>query len=134
MTPAKDESSAGKGAGLTEKELAAIREQIEADMVSLREEIAQSEQEVVALMRQSGDGAGDDEADAGSKTLEREQEMSLANNAREMLEQDQHALDRIASGTYGICESCGNPIGSGRLEASPRATLCVTCKSKQERR
>ncbi|GAA1784741.1 TraR/DksA family transcriptional regulator [Nostocoides veronense] len=118
----------------TTSELNAIRDSIVSEMLSLRAEIADAEAEVASLMRQSGDGAGDDQADAGSKTLEREQEMSLANNAREILEQDQHALERIDDGTYGICESCGQPIGKLRLEAAPRATLCVPCKTKQERR
>jgi len=63
-----------------------------------------------------------------------EQEISLANNARVMFEQSEHALQRIVDRTYGICESCGNPIGKNRLLAFPRATLCMPCKSKQERR
>ena len=70
-------------------------------------------------MRDAGDGAGDDQADAGAKTFEREQEISLANNSREMLDQSEHALERIDNGTYGICESCGNPIGKLRLQAAP---------------
>ena len=37
-------------------------------------------------------------------------------------------------GNYGICESCGQPIGKGRLQVFPRATLCVTCKQREERR
>lgn len=85
-------------------------------------------------MRDSGDGAGDDEADAGAKTYEREQEISLANNARDMLDQTVHALERIDQGTYGACESCGQPIGKARLQAFPRATLCLNCKQRQERR
>ena len=60
--------------------------------------------------------------------------ISLANNAREMLEQTEHALARLDDGTYGTCESCGNPIGKMRLQAAPRATLCMPCKTKQERR
>ena len=44
------------------------------------------------------------------------------------------ALARIADGTYGTCESCGNPIGKGRAMAFPRATLCLTCKQREERR
>ena len=86
------------------------------------------------MLRDSGDGAGDDQADAGTKTFEREHEMSLANNSREMLAQAKRALRRIEDGTYGICESCGNPIGKARLQAFPRATLCVSCKQKEERR
>lgn len=115
-------------------ELKSIRDALEADSTALREEIEFAEHEIVSLMRHSGDGAGDDQADAGSKTFEREQELSLANNAREMLIQNQHALERLANGTYGFCESCGNPIGKLRLEAAARATLCMTCKSRQERR
>jgi DnaK suppressor protein len=60
--------------------------------------------------------------------------MSLANNSRDMLLQAERALSRIADGSYGVCESCGNPIGKARLQAFPRATLCVTCKQREERR
>ena len=60
--------------------------------------------------------------------------MSLANNAREMLDQSRLALRHIERGTYGRCDNCGQPIGKGRLMAFPRATLCVTCKQREERR
>jgi RNA polymerase-binding protein DksA len=85
-------------------------------------------------MRDSGDGAGDDDADTGTKNITREHEMSLAANAREMLLQTERALERLDAGTYGLCENCGNPIGKARMQAFPRATLCVECKQKQERR
>ena len=100
----------------------------------LKEEIRDAEQEIAGLLRDGGDGAGDDQADAGSKTFEREHEMSLANNARDMLVQIERALARIDDGTYGVCESCGKPIGKARLQAFPRATLCVSCKQREERR
>ena len=118
----------------TAQELAEVRASIEADVAHLREEIQVAEADLVGLMRDGGDGAGDDQADAGAMTFEREHEISVANNAREMLIQNLHALERLDDGTYGICESCGNPIGKLRLQAAPRATLCVTCKTKQERR
>jgi RNA polymerase-binding protein DksA len=76
---------------------------------------------------------GDDQADAGSKTFEREHEMSLANNARDMLDQVHHALDRLDKGTYGACENCAKPVGKLRLQAFPRATLCMACKQAEER-
>jgi DnaK suppressor protein len=85
-------------------------------------------------MRDTSDGAGEDQADTGSKALEREQELTLLANIRETLAQTEHALDRLADGTYGNCESCGQPIGKARLQAFPRATLCVTCKQREERR
>jgi RNA polymerase-binding transcription factor DksA len=118
----------------TAKELTSVRVELEGDIARLRNEIASAEFDLAGLMRDAGDGAGDDQADAGTKTFEREQEISLANNAREMFEQSGRALARIVDGSYGICESCGNPIGKNRLLAFPRATLCMTCKSKQERR
>ncbi len=118
----------------TEEELAEVRSELEADIERLRLEISTAEHELADLMRDSGEGAGDDQADVGAKAFSREHELSLANNTREMLVQTERALERIANGTYGICESCGNPIGKGRAMAFPRATLCLTCKQREERR
>lgn len=100
----------------------------------LRAEILASEQAITGLMRDSGDGAGDDQADTGTKNITREHEMALTGNAREMLLQTERALDRLDTGTYGLCENCGNAIGKARMQAFPRATLCVECKQRQERR
>jgi RNA polymerase-binding transcription factor DksA len=118
----------------TVKELGAVQAALEADVVRLQKEISVAEFDLAGLMSDVGDGAGDDPADAGTATFEREQEISLANNAREVFEQSARALARLVDGIYGVCESCGNPIGKNRLLAFPRATLCLTCKSKQERR
>jgi len=118
----------------TAAELAELRGELEADVVHLKKEIRDAQQEIVGLLRDGGDGAGNDQADVGSTTLERDHEMSLANNARDMLDQIERALARIEDGTYGVCESCGNAIGKGRLQAFPRATLCVSCKEREERR
>lgn len=118
----------------TVKELEAVRAELEDDVARLQKEISLAELDLVGLMRDAGDGAGDDQADAGTATFEREQEISLANNAREVFEQSARALARLVDDSYGICESCGNPIGKNRLLAFPRATLCLTCKAKQERR
>ncbi|MEV6988648.1 TraR/DksA family transcriptional regulator [Streptomyces sp. NPDC093228] len=118
----------------TPEEVAEARAELQSEAMRLRGEIDASEQAVVGLMRDSGDGAGDDQADTGTKNITREHELALAANAREMLEQTERALDRLDAGTYGLCESCGNPIGKARMQAFPRATLCVECKQKQERR
>ncbi len=82
----------------------------------------------------STDSAGDDQADTGTKTFEREQEISLANNILERISQVERALERLDEGNYGWCERCGNPIPVERLAAFPSATLCVTCKQLEERR
>ncbi|MEU1331848.1 TraR/DksA family transcriptional regulator [Streptomyces sp. NPDC005865] len=118
----------------TPAEVAEARTDLQSESLRLRSEIAASEEALAGLMRDSGDGAGDDEADTGTKNITREHEMSLAANAREMLEQTERALERLDAGTYGLCENCGNPIGKARMQAFPRATLCVECKQKQERR
>ncbi len=118
----------------TAKEVAAVRAELHADRERLDAEISSVEQGLQDLLRDGGDGAGNDQADIGSTTLERDAEMSLANNSREMLFQVQRALGRLDDGTYGVCESCGNPIGKLRLMAFPRATLCLTCKQREERR
>ena len=118
----------------TAKELAEVRAELEADVRRLRSEVNLAEHDIADLLRDAGDGAGDDQADAGSKTFEREHEMSLANNTRDMLLQAERALARIDNGTYGICENCGNPIGKSRLQVFPRATLCMACKQREERR
>ncbi|OIK25712.1 DNA-binding protein [Streptomyces malaysiense] len=118
----------------TGQEVAEARAELQSEMERLRREISSSEESLVGLMRDSGDGAGDDQADTGTKNITREHELALAANAREMLTQTERALERLDAGTYGLCENCGNPIGKARMQAFPRATLCVECKQKQERR
>ncbi|WP_149822660.1 TraR/DksA family transcriptional regulator [Streptomyces tailanensis] len=115
-------------------EVAEARTELQSEAMRIRAELEASERSLTGLMRDSGDGAGDDQADTGAKNITREHEMALAHNAREMLDQTERALDRLAAGTYGLCENCGNPIGKARMQAFPRATLCVECKQKQERR
>ncbi|MFF7595657.1 TraR/DksA family transcriptional regulator [Streptomyces mirabilis] len=118
----------------TPEEVAEARTELQSEALRLSTEISSSEESIAGLMRDSGDGAGDDQADTGTKNITREHEMALAANAREMLEQTERALERLDAGTYGLCENCGNPIGKARMQAFPRATLCVECKQKQERR
>ncbi len=115
-------------------ELAEVRGELETDRERLLAEVSSAEHDIQVLLRDGGDGAGNDQADVGSNALERDAEMSLAKNAREMLFQVERALARLDDGTYGVCESCGQPIGKLRLMAFPRATLCVSCKQRQERR
>jgi len=118
----------------TAAELAEVRGELDTDRTRLRSELNLAEVELHDLMRDAGDGAGNDQADVGSTTFERDHEMSLANNARDMLAQTERALARIQDGSYGVCESCGQPIGKMRVMAFPRATLCLSCKQREERR
>ncbi|MEU3267571.1 TraR/DksA family transcriptional regulator [Streptomyces bacillaris] len=118
----------------TTEEVTEARTLLTGEITRLRDELETSGAALAGLMRDSGDGAGDDEADTGTKNITREHELALAANAQEMLEQTERALARLEAGTYGLCEVCGKPIGKARMQAFPRATLCVEDKQKQERR
>jgi DnaK suppressor protein len=118
----------------TVREVEAVADGLAEEIARLRVELSAADAELSDLLRNSGDGAGDDQADSGSSALEREQELTLVNNTRDLLAQATHALGRIATGTFGTCESCGKAIGKARVQAFPRATLCVECKQREERR
>ena len=118
----------------TDAEVAEIRTELEVEAKTLREEIGQAETEIAERVDALALEGGDDEADASSKVAQREHDLALSQNTRELLDQIEHALARIEAGTYGVCETCGKPIGKARLQAFPRATLCVECKQRQERR
>ncbi len=115
-------------------ELKAMRTELSKELLRLQADLTHVEKEMDLLIQESGEGAGDDQADAGTKTFEREHEMSLVINAKDMVLQTERALDRIDSKSYGDCEECGNAIGKARLQVFPRATLCMLCKQKEERR
>ncbi|WP_243718562.1 TraR/DksA family transcriptional regulator [Actinomadura sp. KC06] len=116
----------------TAAELAEVRAGLQEQIEALRTEIAASAIQIAE--GDSSDGAGDDQADAGAKTYEREHELALSYNSQDLLAQIERAVQRMDTGTYGICESCTRPIGKARLQVFPRATLCVTCKQREERR
>lgn len=133
-TAASDLAVGGAEEPWGDAELAEVRAELEADVARVRAELDELATDFEGLLRNPGDGAGDDQADVGNANFEREHEISLARKSAEVLRQSERALERMDDGTYGVCESCGGPIGKLRLRAFPRATLCMTCKKKQERR
>src|SRR3954462_13096 len=100
----------------TAREVKDISDELTGDIDRLTSELAAADAELSDLLRNSGDGAGDDQADSGSSALEREQELTLVNNTRDLLSQTQRALARIANGTFAACESCGRAVGKARLQ------------------
>jgi DnaK suppressor protein len=106
---------------------------LQADLERLSREFDEASADLDALLRDTG-GAGDDQADTGSRALEREQALTVVNNLRDMVHHTDLALDRLAAKDFGACESCGRPIGKARTQAFPRAVLCVECKQREERR
>ncbi|MFT3887260.1 MAG: TraR/DksA C4-type zinc finger protein [Arachnia sp.] len=118
----------------TPEEVAEQRAELQDELARIERRIAATEAELESLLKGGSDGAGRDPADVGSSNFERDQEVSLVANVREMAEQLRLAIHLFDSGDYGLCEVCGQPIGKGRLQVFPRATLCVTCKQREERR
>ncbi|WP_026145825.1 TraR/DksA family transcriptional regulator [Nocardioides sp. Iso805N] len=118
----------------TKDELDEVLDELTTTRVHSIEVLEAAEAELDGLMKDSGDGAGQDQADVGATSFERDHELTVVNSERDKLHQIERALGRIADGSYGQCESCGQPIGKMRLMAFPRATLCMTCKTREERR
>ena len=118
----------------TEAELKKLRQQLQSAIDGLTADITAAASAIAERLGDAVGDAGDDPADAGAKTFQRERELALTQNARELLAASARALARIDEGTFGVCESCGQPIGKARLQAFPRATLCVSCKQREERR
>jgi RNA polymerase-binding protein DksA len=81
------------------------------------------------------DGDFDDAAsDAATETLDRGTDMALEENLRSLVEELDAALEKLAKGTYGVCDNCSGPIKVARLERLPYATMCVECQERMERR
>jgi DnaK suppressor protein len=118
----------------TQAELAEVVDRLATEAAELRAEVERADADIADRLGGALGDAGDDPADVGAKAYQREHELALAQNARELLAQTERALARIEAGIYGRCESCGEPIGKARLQAFPRATLCVRCKQREERR
>ncbi|MDP3013882.1 MAG: TraR/DksA C4-type zinc finger protein [Candidatus Subteraquimicrobiales bacterium] len=72
-------------------------------------------------------------ADMGTATFERERDLSLEINARDILERVKIALQRIEKGIYDLCSVCGSDIDPERLEILPYADSCIECKRKEEK-
>ncbi|HEX5723510.1 MAG TPA: TraR/DksA C4-type zinc finger protein [Acidimicrobiia bacterium] len=107
-----------------------FRNQLEEEQVRLERMIEEHERELEEARQTetSAERSPDPgSAEAGSMNFEYEKELSLGQNTVDLLRKVERALSRVADKTYGICESCGNPIPVARLEVLPYATECVSC-------
>ncbi len=131
MTGVRKEAGTAR---LTAAETSEFKARLRSERAAMQAEYAAAVGELDNLRRSHTDGAGNDQADVGNTTFQREQQQSIAANRRDLLGQLEHALERIDAGTYGRCENCGRPIPKARLTALPMATLDAACKSREERR
>lgn len=116
------------------KDFTAVEERLTAERDDLQRQISELE------ARYSGEEIAEtgqlatDEGEPETITVDRERDLSLLENARDLLDQVERALRKIADGTYGKCATCGKSIEAARLKALPHASLCISCKRLEERR
>jgi RNA polymerase-binding transcription factor len=112
---------------VTKRDLQGYRRRLEAELAELNGQRHDLEEATGASLADSTGEVGFDEefADAGTYTFERERDLSLVDNTKDLIDKVEHALARIGDGSYGRCEACGNPIEAERLDALPYSTLCL---------
>jgi DnaK suppressor protein len=121
---------------LSQKEVKELKEKLLAERKDLRAQLDELEELSFGSNQSdiSGEMGFDEEyADAGTATFERERDLSLVNNLRDLMERIDKALAKIEEGTYGLCDRCGKPIEKLRLKALPYANLCIKDKQAEER-
>ena len=121
---------------LSKAELRELKERLLSERKDLEAQYTELEESTFATNQSdlTGEMGFDEEyADAGTATFERERDLSLVNNLRDLMERIDKALEKIDDGTYGLCDRCGKPIEKLRLKALPYANLCLKDKQAEER-
>ena len=119
---------------LAQSTLKRFQRMLEEEQARLTEVIREieEEQEELRLSETSSERSPDpNTAEGGSMAFELEKELSVAQNAADLLDKVRHARTRVEDGTYGVCEVCGEDIPVARLDALPYATTCVSCASRR---
>jgi RNA polymerase-binding transcription factor DksA len=122
---------------LTKQELGDLRVRLDEERDQLGAQLATIVEDSFAVSQSelSGDvGIDDEAADAGTATFEREKDLSIENNVRDLLQKIESALQRMDEGSYGICDICGKPIEKARVKALPYVDLCIKDAQAQSRR
>ena len=121
----------------SKKELDDLRERLTTERGELQVQLQTIEEQQFSNSQSdiSGEVSFDEEnVDAGTFTFERERDLSIENNIRDLLGKIERALTRLDEGTYGICSRCGKPIEKARLKALPYVDLCIKDAQAQSRR
>jgi DnaK suppressor protein len=110
---------------------ATARELLTAELENTLRRLTELERELAGIV--SGPDGGDDEHDPEGATIayERQYVAALLGQARERLAEIQAAQRKLDDGTYGQCDSCGEPIGADRLAARPTALTCIRCAARR---
>ncbi|WP_113717568.1 TraR/DksA family transcriptional regulator [Arthrobacter dokdonensis] len=106
-----------------------FRELLAARVEHARGQVTRLRGEIREVTLAHRDTPADDEHDpeGSTVTLERERAVALLAFLDAQVAELREAQERLAHGTFGICERCGQPVPAERLEIRPEARHCVTC-------
>ncbi|MCX5870777.1 MAG: RNA polymerase-binding protein DksA [Deltaproteobacteria bacterium] len=113
---------------MEQKELDRYRKLLEDKRAEI---LSEAERTLIEMTDQSG--SIPDPNDRASAEADRNFELRIRDRERKLLPKIEDALKRIKDGTFGSCEGCGEEIGAKRLEARPVTSLCIDCKTLQEK-
>ena len=106
-----------------------LRARLESDRKHLGEQLQQLRESTPFDERREGSPFGKREEEA-TEAADLENRLAMEKRVLEQIAEVDEALEKFEKGTYGLCQSCGQPIALERLEALPQAKLCVSCKAK----
>lgn len=114
---------------LHEEDLAAIKKELLKERARI---LAIGDKTIEDSLQQELENS-QDFADQSSFESDRNFILRMRDRERKLLAKIDQAIERIDTGTFGICENCGEEIGLKRLLARPVVTLCIKCKTMQEK-
>lgn len=115
---------------LAESTIERFRKRLESErdrLSALIEELEEEREELRLSETPSERSPDPNSAEGGSLAFELEKELSVERNTESILSQVEEALERIESGDYGVCVTCGTGIPVARLDALPYTKQCVEC-------
>jgi DnaK suppressor protein len=113
---------------MRKREIVRYRTLLESQLSAL---VGQREEAVHAMVGQSAEEIPDPN-DRATVESDRSWSLRLRDRDRKLATKIRDALERLDAGTFGLCEACGEPIGSARLRARPVTSLCIDCKTDAE--
>ena len=123
-------ATAAKKKAPTKSQRAKVIEHIKQDLLSQRTSLLKEAEETLSTL--PGETNFPDMGDQATAETDRNFILRLRDRERMLLKKIEETIERLDSTDYGICEECGNEIGTKRLEARPITTYCIDCKTRQE--
>jgi DnaK suppressor protein len=108
-----------------------VRNRLEAEKKRIEVELEQLKSSDIIDERREGSPFGKREEEA-TESMELEKRLVLESRLQNLLAEVTKAIEKLDSGTYGICDNCGTTIDPARMEALPQAILCVNCRQKMK--